>query len=98
MCIRDRPAGVYVSGVQGGGAAERAGVMDGDIILSVDGKRVRQHTDLTNVINTRTVGDTVELEIYRVPNLPELTVNDRIPKGETLKITVELVAQDASQA
>lgn len=92
------PAGVYVSGVQGGGAAERAGVMDGDIILSVDGKRVRQHTDLTNVINTRTVGDTVELEIYRVPNLPELTVNDRIPKGETLKITVELVAQDASQA
>lgn len=92
------PAGVYVSGVQGGGAAERAGVIDGDIILSVDGKRVRQHTDLTNVINTRTVGDTVELEIYRVPNLPELTVNDRIPKGETLKITVELVAQDASQA
>lgn len=92
------PAGVYVSGVQQGGAAERAGVRDGDIILSVDGKRVRLHTDLTSVINTRTVGDKVELEIYRVPNLPELTVNDRIPKGETLKITVELVAQDASQA
>ena len=92
------PAGVYISSVQAGSAAEKAGIKDGDIVLSVDGKRVRQHTDLTNVVNTRMVGDKVELEIYRVPNLPDLTINDRIPKGETMKITVELAAQDAAQA
>ena len=92
------PAGAYISSVQAGSAAEKAGIKDGDIVLSVDGKRVRQHTDLTIVVNTRMVGDKVELEIYRVPNLPDLTINDRIPKGETMKITVELAAQDAAQA
>lgn len=92
------PAGVYVSAVQTGGAAERAGVRAGDIVLAIDGERVRQHTDLTNAINTRSVGDVVTLTIYRVPDLPELTVNDPIPLGETLQIDVTLTAQDAAQA
>ncbi len=92
------PAGVYVSAVQTGGAAERAGVRAGDIVLAIDGERVRQHTDLTNAINTRSIGDVVTLTIYRVPDLPELTVNDPIPLGETIQIDVTLTAQDAAQA
>ena len=92
------PAGVYVSAVQTGGAAERAGVRAGDIVLAIDGERVRQHTDLTNAINTRSISDVVTLTIYRVPDLPELTVNDPIPLGETIQIDVTLTAQDAAQA
>ncbi len=84
------PAGVYVSAVSEGSPAAKAGVQVDDIILAVDGERVTLHTDLTNFIATKQAGDSVTLQIYRIPNLAELTVQDRIPKGELLDVTVEL--------
>ena len=84
------PAGIYVSAVSSGGAAEKAGVHRDDIITHVDEKRVKLHTDLTNYIAGKKAGEKVRLTIYRIPLLSELTVQDRIPKGETLEIQVEL--------
>lgn len=84
------PAGVYVSAVTPGSPAERAGVQKDDIILRVDGKRVTLHTDLTNLIAARAPGGTVKLTLYRIPGLSELTVQDRIPAGETLEVEVDL--------
>lgn len=84
------PAGVYVSAVAEGSPAERAGIRPDDIILKVDGERVMLHTDLTNRVAARAPGDSVRLTIYRIPGLSELTVQDRVPKGETIEVTVEL--------
>ena len=84
------PAGVYVSAVYDGGAAKKAGVQVDDIIIRVDGERVTRHTDLTNRIASRAAGDSVTLTIVRIPGLGHLTVQDRIPPGETLEITVVL--------
>lgn len=84
------PAGVYVSAVTAGGPAEKAGICTDDIILKVDGERITLHTDLTNRIATKSPGESVTLTVYRIPGLAELTVQDRIPKGELLELTVEL--------
>ena len=84
------PAGVYVSAVAEGGAAQLAGIRRDDIILRVDGKRVMLHTDLTNLIAMKQPGDSVVLTVYRIPGLGELTVQDRVPKGDMLDFTVEL--------
>ncbi|HIU15340.1 MAG TPA: trypsin-like peptidase domain-containing protein [Candidatus Ventricola intestinavium] len=84
------PAGVYVSAVTEGGPAAKAGIQVDDIILAVDGERVTLHTDLTNHIAAKQAGESVTLQIYRIPNLAKLTVQDRIPAGELLDVTVEL--------
>ena len=86
------PAGVYVSAASEGSAAQQAGVQPDDIIIRVDGKRVMMHTDLTNQIAMKRPGESVTLTVYRIPHLGELTVQDRIPKGEEIEFTVELLA------
>ena len=90
------PAGVYVSAVSEGSIAQQAGIMPDDIIIRVDGERVMLHTDLTNHIASKQPGDRVRLSVYRIPGLSELTVQDRVPKGEELEFDVEL--QVPSQA
>lgn len=86
------PAGVYVSAVTSGSPAQLAGIRPDDIITHADGKRITLHTDLTNYIATKAIGDEVRLTIYRIENLSQLTVQDRIPKGEVLEMTVQLSA------
>lgn len=84
------PAGVYVSSVTEGSPAQQAGVQQDDIIIRIDGERVTLHTDLTNHIATKQPGDSVTLTVYRIPGLADLTVQDRVPKGEEIEIIVEL--------
>lgn len=86
------PAGVYVSAVSRDSAAEQAGIRPDDIIIRVDGERVTLHTDLTNRIARKQPGDSVTLTIYRIEGLAELTVQDRVPEGETLELTIRLPA------
>ena len=86
------PAGVYVSAVTEGSAAQQAGVMPDDIIIRVDGERIMLHTDLTNRIASKQPGQSVILTVYRIPGLSELTVQDRVPKGEEIELTVQLQA------
>ena len=52
---------------------------------------------MTNRLATHAAGDTITLTIYRIPNLEALTVQDDIPAGEELEIsvTLEMPSQDA---
>ena len=84
------PAGVYVSAVSEGSIAQKAGIQPDDIIIRVDGERVTLHTDLTNHIAGKQPGDRVKLTVYRIPGLSELTVQDRVPRGEELEFDIEL--------
>ena len=84
------PAGVYVSAVTKDSPAQKAGIQVDDIIIRVDGERVMRHTDLTNRIASHAAGDSVTLTIVRIPGLGQLTVQDRIPAGKTLDVTVVL--------
>ena len=84
------PAGIYVGSIAPKSPAEKAGLRVDDIITHVDGARVTLHSDLTNRIAGKTPGDHVDLTVYRIPGLSELTLQDRVPKGESLEIRIML--------
>jgi serine protease Do len=57
--------GVYVSTVQPGGPAEKAGIKDGDVIVSINGKPLHDGNDLVNAVVATPVGATVTLGTIR---------------------------------
>jgi serine protease Do len=57
--------GVLVQSLVKGGAGEAAGVKDGDVILSIDGKEVNAANELQSYVATHHPGDEVTLKIYR---------------------------------
>jgi serine protease Do len=58
-------SGVLVAQVDGEGPARVAGLREGDVILSLDGKAVKSAHDLIMAIGDRKVGATVQLEVSR---------------------------------
>jgi serine protease Do len=59
-----------------GSPADKAGIMENDIILELDGTKIDDEHSLASIINTKRVGDTVKLKI--------------ISKGKEREVTVEL--------
>lgn len=57
--------GALVTMVQRGKAAEQAGIKPGDVVIAVDGKRVRKAQDLPFYIGQMPAGEEVELTIVR---------------------------------
>jgi Do/DeqQ family serine protease len=61
----DRPRGVLVNTVFGGGPADDAGVRPGDVVLSIDGADVDSEQALRFRLATRRVGDRAEVLVWR---------------------------------
>jgi serine protease Do len=57
--------GVLVQGTVKGGAAEAAGVKEGDVVLSVDGRQTLENNELQSYIATKRIGDVVKLKLFR---------------------------------
>lgn len=73
------PGGLLVSQVDSGSAAEKAGIQEGDILLSIDGASVTGSDSLTSILSAHSVGDTITVTVYR--------------NGETL--SVQLILDEA---
>jgi serine protease Do len=71
--------GVLVQQVQPGGPADRAGLKDGDIITSVDGRPVKDGDALVDEIASRRPGSTVQLGYMRSgkQEMASVTIGDR---------------------
>ena len=80
MGMRRGVTGVPVERVEPNSPAAAAGVRVGDLIRSVDGERIREGSDLQQVLIKHEVGDTVKLGIDRA--------------GQALEISVELVKRE----
>ena len=61
----DTPQGVYVADVMKGGPAAKAGIRVDDVILSVDGREVKDSSELRNLIAGTRIGSEVKLGIIR---------------------------------
>jgi predicted metalloprotease with PDZ domain len=76
--------------VHEGGAAHRAGLSAGDVLVAVDGLRVSGHpSNLDTLLGRYRVGDTVELHAFRRDELMKFDVKllgDRVP-GIALDVT-----------
>jgi S1-C subfamily serine protease len=57
--------GVELASVQAGGAAERAGLKAGDIILAFDGRRTEYFEQLREAILSKSPGDKVKVKVRR---------------------------------
>lgn len=66
--------GVLISDIVKGSPAEKADLRRGDIILSIDGKKVTTAQKLTNAVLDRDVGDEVTLRINRNGEVKEVKV------------------------
>jgi len=59
------PAGMYIESVEDGSDAEAKGLEPGDILISVDNVRISSMDDLRILLSNYSVGDTVQILIYR---------------------------------
>lgn len=62
---RSQPSALLLLGVERGQPADRAGLMVGDILAALDGKRIENHDALLDNLNGERVGRTVMMEILR---------------------------------
>ena len=76
--------GALVTQVVDDSPAAKAGVEHGDVVLSVDGRKVKETRDLIDYVSAQGPGKKVELEILR--------------DGKTLRRTVELTERQADAA
>ena len=61
----DRNYGVYVRGVVTGSPADRADIRQGDIIMALDGEKVRYTEMMRNMVESKSVGDTARISLFR---------------------------------
>lgn len=59
------PRGIRVSRLVDGGAAEKAGVLQGDVITEVEGREIRGADDLQEILKFYRAGDTVAVTLQR---------------------------------
>ncbi len=67
------PEGVYIVEVTQGGAAEKAGIKKGDVLIKLDGKEIKTMADIDAVKKSHKAGDTVAAVVTR--NGSNMTVN-----------------------
>lgn len=59
------PTGAYITGVRAGSDAEAKGLIEGDILLSLNGSVILDQDDLTQVLYSCQVGDVLEAVVFR---------------------------------
>ena len=87
------PTGVYISEVEEGSPAEKAGIQVADIVVEIDGEIMTNTSKMTTYLQSRRPGDVVKVKLYRVDGgLNNVEGND-LPHGEyiDLEVTLELL-------
>ena len=74
------PAGAFLTEVTPGGAADKAGIKKGDIVVKLDGQKVSGKNDLVDKLQYYETGETVEVVIARA--------NNGEYKEETVEVTL----------
>lgn len=76
--------GVLINKVVDDSPAEKAGLLQGDIILSIEGKKVKSSGDLSNVLGFQPIGETVVLEVFRDGELKAFKLTIEAPRNQNI--------------
>lgn len=77
--LNDVPQGAYVQTVVEGSPAQKAGILNGDIIITIDGKKIgSSENTVATVVAAKKIGDVVSISLWR--------------DGKTLDVKASLVA------
>lgn len=63
--LNDIPEGAYVQLVVPETSAEKAGILEGDIIIKIDGKKINTDGGLAAAIAEKKIGDSINITVYR---------------------------------
>ncbi len=86
--------GVLVQQVQPGGPADKGGIKPGDIIVSIDGRSIKDGDDLVNDIASRRPGSSIRLGFLRDGKSTDATVT----VGDRDKVFAEMAGQPPQNA
>ena len=75
--------GIYVAKVTDRGAAKEAGLQEGDVIVKLNGSRVKDSGEMQEEMNKLRPGDKAEVEYYRDNKLKRTTVTFKNDQGNT---------------
>ena len=84
------PTGVFVYDVTAGTAAEKAGMLKGDIVTKFDGTTVSTYNELVSALEYYEAGETVDVVVQRADSGEY--------KEVTLSITLDKRPADAAQS
>jgi len=57
--------GVFVLSVAPGGPSDKAGIKDGDVVVAINGKTVRDGNQLTGMVTSTPVGNSIDVTVVR---------------------------------
>ena len=75
--------GIYVSSLVSKGAAIEAGIEEGDIITSIDGKTINTFSNLSFIIGSKRPGDKVQVTVLRNGKEKNINVTLKDAKGNS---------------
>ncbi len=91
------PKGAYISDVEAGSPAEKAGIQVGDIVVEIDGNIITNTTQMTSYLQSKKAGDVVKIKLYRVDGGLNNVEGSDIPNGEYIDLEATLAVLDEVQ-
>jgi Do/DeqQ family serine protease len=70
----EQSSGIIVTQIESGSPAHKAGLQVGDVIVSANGRKIRNSREMDNLVGLLRIGQTIELRLYRSSRLKKLKV------------------------
>lgn len=84
-------SGVYIAELNKGGAAYKAGVREGDVLVAINGKKMKNPSEVQAAVNSYKPGDKIELQVCRDG---KESVYEAVLQGEAVAVS----ATDSNEA
>ncbi len=91
------PNGAYITAVEEGAPADKAGIEVGDIVVQIDEEIISNTTQMTSYLQSKNAGDVVKMKIYRVEGGLNNVEGNTLPNGQYMDLEVKLEILDEVQ-